>query len=254
MKIATWNVNSVRARLPRLLEWLEIRTPDVVCLQETKCVDEEFPHAELQRAGYHIAHWGQRSYNGVAILSKLAPSEVTPGFGGCGDEARFICARIGDLRIASVYVINGEAVGTEKYQLKLESLKKLRDHIQKMFSPSERYILAGDWNLTFDDRDVYDPILWREKIFCSTKERAALRAITDCGLRDLLRKFHHRNGIYTWFDFRTGGFQRGQGLRIDHFLVSTPVFVAGTEVFVDLEERAKEKPSDHAPVIATFRE
>lgn len=251
MRIATWNVNSIRARLPRIEHWLAAHEPDVLCLQETKCADDEFPERELRDLGYQVAFHGQKTYNGVALLSKHPIEEVVRGFTGDGNEARFISGRILGIQVASVYVINGETVGSEKYIRKIEWLKRLRDHLSKSCTvPS--FVLAGDFNITFDDRDVYDPILWRGRIFCSAPEREALKAITDLGYRDAVRKYHHRNGVYTWFDFRTGGFQRGHGLRIDHILVSTPVFKALRQVEVDLPERAAEKPSDHAPVVATL--
>ncbi|MCA9726222.1 MAG: exodeoxyribonuclease III [Candidatus Eisenbacteria bacterium] len=252
MRIATWNVNSIRARLPRLQEWLGARQPDVLCVQETKCTDDEFPEQEVREMGYEVAFHGQKTYNGVALLSKHPISNVIRGFPGDGEEARFISGRIRDVQIASVYVINGETVGSEKYARKLEWLKKLRDHLNKTCAADVPWMLAGDFNITFDDRDVYDPAKWHERIFCTTRERDALKAIVDLGCRDALRKYHHRNGIYTWFDFRTGGYQRGQGLRIDHVLVSTPLFKALRDVEVDLAERGAEKPSDHAPVIATL--
>lgn len=254
MRIATWNVNSVRARLPRLLPWLAAQKPDVVCLQETKCEDHAFPREPIEELGYQVAHFGQKTYNGVAILSRKRIEDVELGLrDGVEDtESRVIAATIEDVMLVNVYVVNGQEVGAERYYYKLAWLDRLRALLAQHYTPTEKVVVTGDFNITFDDRDVYDPEGWREKILCSTPEREALARVMDCGFADAFRKFHEDAGHYTWWDFRTAGFKRGQGLRIDHLLMSVPALDACTSVEIDLEARAGEKPSDHAPVIATL--
>ncbi|MHC4262364.1 MAG: exodeoxyribonuclease III [Planctomycetota bacterium] len=254
MRIATWNVNSVRARLPRVLEWLDRHAPDVVCLQETKCVDEVFPRGPIEDLGYSIETYGQKTYNGVAILAKGAIEDVVRGLPGEADgaEARAIGAQVEDFLVLNLYVVNGKEVGDPKYHYKLEWLERVVQAIEERYPRNEKVVVTGDFNITFDDRDIYDPEAWRDKILCSVPERDAMRRITDLGLTDALRHFDDSDGIYTWWDFRTRGFQRGNGLRIDHFLLSEPALASCTGVEVDTEERGQEKPSDHAPVIATF--
>ena len=252
MKIATWNVNSVRARLPRLLPWLEERGPDVVCLQETKCLDEQFPREPIEDLGYQIETFGQKTYNGVAILSRHGLEDVVRGLPGEDEDAqkRVIGATIGDVMLLNLYVVNGEQVGSDKFAFKLDWLERLAAFVADRYPMDEKVVLTGDFNVTFDDRDVHDPEAWREKVLCSTPEREALARVMEPGLADALRKFTDEGGIFTWWDFRTRGFQRGLGLRIDHFLMSPPALAACTGVEVDLDARGGEKPSDHAPVIA----
>ena len=251
MQIVTWNVNSVRARLPRVLEFLERVRPDVVCLQETKCLEDQFPYEPIQDAGYQCAVFGQKTYNGVAILSKKRIEDVHKGFDE-DPEARVISAQVEDVLIVNAYVVNGQQVGADKYNYKLDWLRRLRDHVKSNFDMGEKVVMLGDFNITFDDRDVHDPDLWREKILCSTPEREALAAFTELGLEDGYRKFHEEGGHFTWWDFRTKGFERGLGLRIDHALLSPPAFEAATDATIDLEARGGEKPSDHAPLIVTL--
>jgi exodeoxyribonuclease-3 len=253
VRLATWNVNSVRARIEPLVAWLDLHRPEVVCLQETKCEDEKFPREPLEDLGYQVACFGQRGYNGVAILSRIGLEDVARGFDGDGGEARFVSAVAGgDLMLASVYVVNGQQVGAPRYYEKLAWLRRLADHVRARFPMGEKVVLCGDFNVTFDDRDVHDPELWRERILCSTPEREALRAVTDCGLRDSLREFHAEGGIYTWWDYRTFAFRRNRGLRIDHALMSPPALAACTGVEVDAAVRIGPKPSDHAPLVARF--
>jgi exodeoxyribonuclease-3 len=253
MRIATWNVNSVRARLDRLLPWLVEQKPEVVCLQETKCVDEQFPREPIEELGYEIASYGQKTYNGVAILSRVGIEDVSLGFPGDGEEARAISAVVGgDTMVQNLYVVNGQEVGAPRYADKLAWLSSLAEHVRGSFPMDEKVVLCGDFNVTFDDRDIYDPERWRERILCSTPEREALGEVLGCGLTDALRAHHEEAGIYTWWDFRTFGFKKGNGLRIDHFLVSPPALSCCSAVEVDLEARGGKKPSDHAPVIATF--
>ena len=255
MRIATWNVNSVRARLARLLEWLGECRPEVVCLQETKCLDEQFPREPIEEQGYQVATFGQKTYNGVAILARQRIEDVVRGFGDerFDGEARVIGATIGELMVVSVYVVNGQEVGHARYRYKLEWLAALKEHLAARYPLDEKVMVAGDFNCTFDDRDVHDPEAWREKILNSTPERQALRDVLALGLQDALRQFHTEGGIYTWWDFYTRAFERGnKGLRIDHLLLSPPALAACTGVEVDLSARRGAKPSDHAPVVATL--
>ena len=260
MRIATWNVNSIRARLPRLLPWLEQDGPDVVCLQETKCLDEVFPREPIEELGYNIAITGQKTYNGVAILSKTPLEAVVMGFPDDSPEAekRVIGATIGDVMVLNLYVVNGKEVGSDKYAYKLDWLERLHEFIDGQYPSksgrlAEKLVVTGDFNVTFDDRDVYDPAGWRDKVLCSELERDALAKIMGLGLKDAYRKFEQEGGRYTWWDFRGRGFERGnRGMRIDHFLMSDAAYAACTDVTVDLKARAGEKPSDHAPVIATL--
>jgi exodeoxyribonuclease-3 len=252
MKIATWNVNSVRARLERVVEWLEAKKPDVLCMQEIKCLDEQFPRETFENLGYRVATFGQKTYNGVAILAKQNIEDVVRGLPGEGEEAqkRAIGAQIGDVLLLNLYVVNGEAVGSAKYAYKMEWMQRVADFVRERYDMKEKVVVCGDFNVTFDDRDVHDPEAWREKVLCSTPERQWLAKIMQPGLRDAFRHFHDEAGHYTWWDFRTRGFQRGEGLRIDHFLMSEPALGACSGVEIDKGARGGEKPSDHAPVIA----
>jgi len=255
MRIATWNVNSVRARLPRLIPWLEQERPEVVCLQETKCLEEVFPREPIEDLGYTVEAFGQKTYNGVAILSRVGIEDVVRGLPDDPEDAerRVIGATVGDVMLLCLYVVNGKEVGHPKYDFKLEWLERLRSFVAERYPMSEKVVLTGDFNVTFDDRDVYDPDEWREKILCSTPERKALERVIELGLHDAFRAFTEEGGHYTWWDFRTGGFQRGnRGLRIDHFLVSEPALAACSGVAIDRAARDGAKPSDHAPVVATF--
>ena len=254
MRLATWNVNSVRARLERLTYWLGEHRPDVVCLQETKCTDEQFPREPLEELGYHIETFGQRTYNGVAILSRNRPDEVLRGLPGEDAEAqrRVIGATFGELMVLNLYVVNGEAVTSPKYAFKLEWMKRVAEFVAGHYDMAEKVVLCGDFNVTFDDRDVHDPAAWREQVLCSTPEREALRHIMAPGFGDAFRQFHPEGGHYTWWDFRTRAFSGDRGLRIDHFLMSPPALAACRAVEIDKLARGGEKPSDHAPVLATL--
>jgi exodeoxyribonuclease-3 len=253
VRIVTWNVNSLRARLPRVLEFLAREAPDVVCLQETKVVDELFPRAELEDAGYQAVFHGQKTYNGVAMLAREPIEDVVCGLPGTEHaECRVMAATVRDVMLLNLYVVNGQEVGSQKYAYKLAWMADVAHYVRERFPMTEKVIVTGDFNVTFDDRDVYDPVKWHEKILCSTPEREALARIMEPGLRDGLRKHTQDAGIYTWWDFRTRGFQREAGLRIDHFLLSPLAYDACSSVVVDLPSRAGEKPSDHAAVIATL--
>jgi exodeoxyribonuclease III len=254
MRIATWNVNSVRARLERLTGWLSETRPDVVLLQETKCQDEQFPREPIEELGYQIAHSGQKTYNGVAILARERIEDVQRGLGDArfDAEARVITAQVGEWLVASVYAINGQEVGHARYADKLAWFAGLRAHLAERFPLSEKVVIGGDLNITRDDLDVHDPRAWHEKILCSTPERAALQELLALGLADGLRHFHPEGRVYTWWDYYTRAFERGnKGLRIDYLLLSPPALAGCAGVDVDLAARGGAKPSDHAPVVAT---
>lgn len=254
MKIITWNVNSIRQRLARTLALLERHQPDLLCLQETKVTDEEFPLDELARLGYRAELFGQRGYNGVALVSRLPLTGVTRGFAGDPtDQARVISGEIAGLRVTNLYVVNGESLASPKYEIKLAWLAALGDWLRREHDPARPHLLVGDFNIAPEDRDIHDPELWRGRVLASEPERDRLRAILGWGVSDLLRAKTQEGGIHTWWDYRMGAFHRGWGLRID-LALGTPA-VAGrlSSVTVDREERkptsGEGKPSDHAPVV-----
>lgn len=254
MKIATWNINSIRMRIPRLLAFLDRHKPDVLCLQETKVIDELFPRAEIEAAGYHAVINGQKSYNGVAILSRSQPEAVIRNLPDDDEtcERRLIAARIDGIDIINVYVPNGGDLTSAKYPFKLEWYRRLRKFLDEQFQPTADLLICGDFNVAMDDRDVWDVKKWTGQILFSEPEKAALNNLIAWGFTDLLRLHHSQAGIFTWWDYRGGAFHRGWGLRIDHLLGSASLAARSVAVEVDREERKGEKPSDHAPVIATF--
>ncbi len=251
MKLATWNVNSVRARLQRVVAFLTKARPDVVCLQETKVVDADFPAGAFQELGWHAAYHGQKTYNGVAILSREPPQDVERGMDDkeVDHEARFLAATVGGVRVVSLYVPNGQAVGSEKFAWKLRWLERLRAWLDRRHRPGDALALGGDFNIAPEDRDVWDPEKWRGQVLFSDEEKAALSRVRDFGLVDALRLRNQEPGLFTWWDYRMGAFHRGWGLRIDHFLVSNPVAARVSSAFVDRDERKGSEPSDHAPLI-----
>jgi exodeoxyribonuclease-3 len=251
--LATWNVNSIRARLSRLLSWLERRRPDVVCLQETKVQDDAFPAFEIQALGYRVVAHGQKAYNGVAILSRDELADVRRGMEGVDDvQKRILCGTAHGIRIVNLYVPNGEKVTSPKYPLKLAWLEQFRAALDRFHRPDEPLLLCGDFNIAPEDRDVHDPKRWRGKVLCTEPEREQFRALIAWGLQDGIRRFTQEAGVYTWWDYRLLALERNWGLRIDHVLLSPPAAARLQEIVVDREERAGEKPSDHAPVIARF--
>ena len=254
MKIATWNVNSVRSRLLHVLDWLRETSPDVVLLQEIKVVEELFPFEAIEELNYNIAVYGQKSYNGVGILSKFPLEDVLKGIqGGIADpQARYIEAVTGGVRVASVYVPNGQAVGSEKFAYKLSFFNDLQRHLKTLIHPKEMVFIGGDFNVTVDDQDVYDPIGWREEILCSTQERQALHQILQAGYIDTVRSLRPQETIYSWWDYRQGSFPKNHGLRIDHIFASPTLIGRLKEAGVDVSVRRLEKPSDHAPVWLIF--
>lgn len=257
MKIATWNVNSIRARLSRVVSWLQEHSPDIVCLQETKVEDDHFPRELLEDEGYNIVVSGQKTYNGVAVLAQHrienVITELPDAVPADDKEKRVLGCCIEDFMILNLYVPNGREVGHDHFHYKLEWLKRVRRLLEESYDPAEKVVVTGDFNITLDDRDVYDPERYHEKIHCSSSERNALGNLLEFGLHDGLRKFHEEGGIYTWWDYRTKGFSRDEGLRIDHLLMSQKALDACDNVWVDKKERDGKTPSDHAPVLATFR-
>ena len=249
MRLATWNVNSIRARHDRVMAWLVKSDVDVVLLQETKCTDEHLRVADYASLGYETAHFGVDHWNGVAILSRVGLEDVRRGFPGTNrapfDEARVISAMCGGLRVWSVYVPNGRELDDPHYLFKLVWLERLRAALD----PNEPTIVAGDFNVAPTDADIYDPSRWKRRTHASPPERSAIAALTDIGLRDVMREHHPEPGVYTWWSYRPNQFAKNQGLRIDLALCSNDVADRVKAVRIDTEERAGEKPSDHAPVI-----
>ncbi|SMB25173.1 Exodeoxyribonuclease III Xth [Sterolibacterium denitrificans] len=256
MKIATWNVNSLKVRLPQVLDWLALQQADVLCLQETKLEDKVFPLAEIEAAGYRAAFVGQKTYNGVAILARRERGEIEAverGIAGFADEQqRVISATIGGVRIVCAYVPNGQSVDSDKYQYKLRWLAALRDWLAAELEKYPQLALLGDYNIAPEDRDVHDPAAWQDQVLCSAPERAAFRGLLDLGLTDAYRLFEQPEKSYSWWDYRMMGFRRNQGLRIDHILLSAPLAARCTACVIDKEPRRLERPSDHAPVMATL--
>ena len=256
MKIAAWNVNSIRARLDRLVAWLASAQPDVLCLQELKCADGEFPLEAIRAAGYHAAVHGQKTYNGVAILAKSEPTDVVRGLSdGVEDtHARLIAATVNGVRVLSAYVPNGQQVDSPAYEYKLEWYRRLRRYLDTRHKPGELLVLGGDWNVAPDPIDVWDPAVWEGQTLFTLKERAALKDVRDFGLTDTFRHLHPKEQKFSWWDYRMLGFPKNQGVRIDHLLVSAPLAKRLTVADVDREARKGKQPSDHAPVWAEFKD
>lgn len=253
MRIATWNVNSLRVRLPHLLDWLATNPTDVVALQETKLPDPDFPHAELATLGYEIAYSGQRTYNGVALLSRPGLADVVAGIPGFEDEQRrVLAATVAGVRVIDVYVPNGQAVASEKYEYKLRWLAALRDYVAAELVRNRRLVILGDYNIAPEDRDVHDPKAWEGSVHVSEPERAALRALLETGLVDCFRRFEQPERSYSWWDYRTFAFRRNAGLRIDLILASGELAEKCVACHIDKAPRKLERPSDHAPVVAAF--
>ena len=257
MKIATWNVNSVRARLPRVLEWLASAAPDVALLQEIKTVAEGFPELEIGDLGYNVAVCGQKSYNGVAILSKPPIEDVLTRLPGddADDQARYIEAIVGGVRVASIYLPNGNPVDSPKFPYKLGWMERLYDHVGDLLGLEEAFVLGGDYNVAPEDRDVYDPAAWAGDALCRPDTRARYRAVVHLGLTDAYRALHpDAAGAYTFWDYQKGRWQRDEGLRIDHLLLSPQAADRLEACDVDRDPRGREKASDHTPVWCELRE
>jgi exodeoxyribonuclease-3 len=255
MKIATWNVNSLKVRLPHLRQWLADAAPDVVALQETKTEDVNFPTDEIAALGYRCAFSGQKTYNGVAILAREALRDIVTDVAGLDDpQRRILVGTVGDLRIANLYVVNGQEVGSDKYAYKLDWLAKVRAFLAEEIRRHPNLVVLGDFNITPDDRDIYDPVAWKEQILCSTPERDALRAIVDLGLHDTFRLFNDEAGHYSWWDYRQAGFRRNLGMRIDLVLASEALRARCRAGSIDRTPRTWERPSDHTPAILELAE
>ena len=252
-KIASWNVNSLNVRLPHVLAWLDGARPDVLALQETKLTDDRFPLQELLDEGYHSVFSGQKTYNGVAILSREKAVDPVTDIPGLDDpQRRILAATVGAVRIVNLYVVNGSEVGSEKFEYKLHWLEQVTAWLAREINEFENVIVLGDFNIVPDDRDVHDPEGWREKILCSTPEREALGEILDLGFQDTFRLFEQEERTWSWWDYRMNAFRRKMGLRIDLILASKAIAKTCTASYVDIEPRRQERPSDHTPVIAEF--
>jgi exodeoxyribonuclease III len=253
LKIASWNVNSLKVRLPQVLAWCAAAQPDVLALQETKLTDDLFPVEALRDAGYDSLFSGQKTYNGVAILSREAATDPVTDIPGLDDhQRRILAATVGGLRIVNLYVVNGSEVGSEKFDYKLRWLSHVTDWLAAELRQYPDMVVLGDFNIAPDDRDVHDPEAWREKILCSTPEREALGGILALGLQDTFRLFDQEGGVFSWWDYRMNMFRRKMGLRIDLLLASESMAKRCTASYVDIEPRRQERPSDHAPVVAEF--
>jgi exodeoxyribonuclease-3 len=255
MKLATWNVNSLSVRLPQLLDWLQANPVDAIVLQETKLTDDKFPHEALLEAGYHALWFGQRTYNGVALLSRQPGVDVQRNIPGFADEqARVIaatlpCADGQPLRFIGGYFPNGQAPGSEKFAYKMAWLEALREWLKAQLAEFPRLVLGGDFNIAPDDRDVHDPVAWAGQIHCTPEERAHFQALAELGLADAFRLFDQPPRLWSWWDYRNLAFRKNQGLRIDHLLVSDALKPLVRACHIDKLPRKNERPSDHAPVV-----
>lgn len=250
MKLATWNVNSLGVRLPQLLDWLSLHQPDVLVLQETKLTDDKFPQADIAAAGWHSVWHGQKTYNGVALLSRSPATALVKNIPGFDDpQARVIAASVGDLRVIGAYFPNGQAPDSEKFVYKMAWLDALHEWLRRELAEHPRLVLMGDYNIAPEDRDVFDPVAMAGQIHCTDQERAHFQALLDLGLVDAFRLFDQAPRIWSWWDYRNLAFRKNQGLRIDHILVSQGLRDQVTACVVDKPTRKNERPSDHAPVL-----
>ena len=253
LTVATWNVNSLRVRLPHLTEWLAANPVDVVGLQETKIPDDDFPRAEIEALGMQVVYSGQRTYNGVAILARSGCEDIVAGIPGFVDEQkRVLAATVSGVRVIDVYVPNGQEVGSDKYAYKLGWLEALRDYVAAELARHPRLVVLGDFNIAPEDRDVHDPKAWEGSVHVSEPERVALRALQATGLSDCFRLFEQPEKSYSWWDYRKMAFRRNAGLRIDLILASAELAGKCAESRIDREPRRLERPSDHTPVLARF--
>ncbi len=250
MKLATWNVNSLTVRLPHLLSWLQANPVDVLALQETKLTDDKFPQAEIAAAGYQSTAFGQKTYNGVALLTRTVAGEVVRNIPGSTDaQARVLAATVDGLRVVAAYVPNGQAPGTDKFEYKMQWLRALRDWLHEELATYPRLVLMGDFNIAPEDRDVHDPVAWAGQIHCTDEERDHFRHLLGLGLVDAFREFEQPPKCWSWWDYRNLAFRKNQGLRIDHILVSASLRTAVRGCVIDKAPRKLERPSDHAPVV-----
>jgi exodeoxyribonuclease-3 len=253
-KIATWNVNSLRVRLPQVLTWLAKTKPDVLAIQETKLPDMNFPLEDITQAGYHAVYSGQNTYNGVAILSReQLPTDVIKDIPGFDDiQRRILSVSVGNIRILNIYVPNGESIVSNKYQYKLHWLTKIKEFLKNELAQHSKMIVLGDFNIAPTELDVYDPNAWEGHVLCSKAERQSFQALLTLGLHDCFREFAPDQKAYSWWDYRLNAFKRNMGLRIDHILANTRLFSCCKYCQIDKSTRAWERPSDHAPVVAEF--
>lgn len=255
MKLGSWNVNSLKVRLPQVLDWIEQNQPEVLGLQETKLQDAQFPVEAIRQAGYTCVFSGQRTYNGVAVLSREPAMDVVTDLPGLEDHQRRVLAvTIGDLRFINLYVPNGQSVGSDKYAYKLDWLDKLHTFLSDQLARNERLVVVGDFNIAPEDRDVHDPDEWRGQVLCSEPERAALGRLFNLGLQDTFRRFEQEPGSFSWWDYRMNNFRRNRGLRIDLILASPAMASLCRHSEIDKAPRSWERPSDHAPVLAEFED
>jgi exodeoxyribonuclease-3 len=253
MKIATWNVNSLKVRLPQVIAWLQTHQPDALCLQETKTEDSGFPAADIESAGYRAVFTGQKTYNGVAILSKVNATDPVMAIPNFDDpQKRALAVTMNDVRVVCLYVPNGQSVGSDKYQYKLAWLQAVTTWLKNELAAHPKMVVVGDFNIAPADIDVHDPKAWEGQVLCSDAEREALRLLLAIGLQDGLRLIEPDAQLFTWWDYRMNAFKRKMGLRIDHVLVSSVLAAKCRACSVDLEPRRHERPSDHAPVTAEF--
>lgn len=253
MKIATWNVNSLKVRLSHLLDWLARESPDIVGLQETKLADAAFPRAQIEAAGYRVVYSGQKTYNGVAILSRTPLEAVQTGIPRFADEQkRLLAATVAGVRVVCVYVPNGQSLDSDKFQYKLAWLNALHDWLAEELRRYKHLALVGDFNIAPEDSDVHDPIAWQGSVLVSEAERERFRALLKLGLKDAFRLFAQPEKCYSWWDYRQAAFRRNLGLRIDHILASDTLAAICKACRIDTTPRALARPSDHAPVIAEF--
>jgi len=253
MRIATWNVNSLAVRLPQVLDWLTTHQPDALCLQETKLTDDKFPHAELAAIGYQSQWFGQKTYNGVALLTREPVEAVLRNIPGHGDEqARVITATLRGVRLIGAYIPNGQAPDSDKFQYKMTWLAALRTWLQEELRAHRHLVLVGDFNIAPEDRDVYDPVAWAGQVLCTPQERAHFQSLLSLGLHDAFRLFEQAPKSWSWWDYRNLAFRKNQGLRIDQILVSDALKSQVTACAIDKLPRKHERPSDHAPVWASF--
>jgi len=251
MRLATWNVNSLKVRLPHLLDWLARHQPDALCIQETKVEDAKFPREEIEAAGYQIAFSGQKAYNGVAIVSRRAPEDIQTGIPGFDDEQkRVIAATIQGTRVVCAYVPNGQALDSDKYQYKLRWLAVFEAWLEAELRSQPRLAVLGDYNIAPADEDVHDPAAWKDQVLCSAPERAAFQRLLGLGFKDGFRLFPQAEKSFSWWDYRMRAFRRKMGLRIDHILLSPELAARCGACQIDIEPRRLERPSDHAPVFA----
>ncbi len=255
MKLATWNINSLTVRLPQVLEWLASNPVDVLALQEIKLTNDKFPAAEIASAGYQAQCFGQKTYNGVALLSKSAATDVVRNIPGFADDmARVISATVDGVRVIGAYVPNGQAPGSDKFEYKMHWLRALREWVRTELAQHPKLVLMGDYNITFDDADVWDPVGLKDTIHCTEEERYQLRALVALGLTDAYRLFQQAPKSYSWWDYRDFAFRRNRGLRIDHILVSAALVPLVRACAIDKLPRKNERPSDHAPVVLELAE